>query len=112
MAIDAVFKRVELEQVVNVEGKGLGDFAFDLDGPGTRGQGAGVFRGVALVDAELVEVVVMRNVVEGGELLAGGGERALNRLELGFGVDGGAWRDDLGHAIDAENCGADCCGAF
>ena len=106
MAIDAVFKRAELEQVVDVEGEGLGDFAFDFDGPGARGQAAGVFCGVALFHAELVEVVVVGDVVVAGELLAGGGERALDGLELGSGEDGGARREDAGQAIGGEGCGA------
>ena len=85
MAIDAVFERPQLEQVVDVEGERLGDLAFDFYGPGARGQAAGVFRGVALVHAELVEVVVVGDVVEAGELLAGGGQRALDGLQLGSG---------------------------
>ena len=68
MAVDAVFERAQLEQVVDVEGERLGDFALDLDGPGARGQAAGVLRGVALVHAELVEVVVVGDVVVSGEL--------------------------------------------
>ena len=94
MAVDAVFERAQLEQVVDVEGERLGDLAFDFDGPGARGQAAGVFGGVALVDAELVKVVVVGDVFVAGELLAGGGERALHGFELGVRVDG-ARRDEL-----------------
>ncbi len=107
MAVDAVFERAQLEQVVDVEGEGLGDFAVDFDGPGARGQAAGVLGGVALVDAELVEVVVVGDVVVAGELLAGGGEGAGDGLELGAGADGGARGDELAEAIGGE--GRDAC---
>ena len=42
MAIDTVFKRMKLEQRFNIEGLRLGNLAFNLDDPRTRGQGAGV----------------------------------------------------------------------
>ena len=64
MAIDAVFKRAQLEQRFNVEGFGRLDFAFDLDGPGARGQAAGVLCWLVLLYAELVEVVVVGDVFE------------------------------------------------
>ena len=44
--------------------------------------GAGVPRGVALVRAELVEVVVVGDVLVGSQRLARRGERALHRLQL------------------------------
>ena len=68
MAIDAVFERAQLEQGVDVEGERLGHLAFHLHGPGPRGQAAGILRGLILVHAELVEVVVVGDVVEAGEL--------------------------------------------
>ena len=80
MPVDAVLKRPELEQSVDVKGEGLFDQAFDFDGPGARRQVAGVFRGVAFVHAKLVEVVVVSDVVVAGELLACGGEGAMDGL--------------------------------
>jgi hypothetical protein len=106
MAVDAVFERAQLEQVVDVEGEGLGDFAFYLDRPGAGRQAAGVFGGVAFVDAELVKVVVVRDVVQGGELLAGGGERAGHGLQLGGRLDN-ARRKQL---IGSKGRGACRCG--
>ncbi len=98
MTIDALFERAEFEQGFNVEDLRLLHEAINFDGPGARGQSAGVLRGIALVDAELVEVVVVGDVFEAGQLLAGGGERALDGVELGacVGMDAGAGRDNLG----------------
>ena len=86
MAIDAVFKRAQLEQRFNVEGlRGL-DFSLDVNGPGARGKAAGILCGVAFLRSELIEVVVVGYVFVAGEGLAGGGERALYCFELGSGL--------------------------
>jgi len=44
MAIDAVFKRTELEQRFNIEAR-LGNLAFNLDDPRTRGRAPAFFDG-------------------------------------------------------------------
>ena len=105
MAVDAVFERAQLEQVVDVEGEGLGHFAFNFDGPGTCGQAVGVFGGVALLDAELVKIVVVCDVFVAGELFAGGSERALHGFEFSVRVDG-ARRDELSKTAGCESRGA------
>ena len=96
MAINAVFERAQLEQRFNVEGLGRLDLALDADGPGARGKAAGVLGGIGLLQAELVEVVVVGYVFIGGERFAGGGERALDCFELGSGLRGDAGREYFG----------------
>ena len=57
--VDALFERSDLVQTVQVESFRLGHFAFHLQRPGRGAEVGGVFGGVALVGAELIEVVVM-----------------------------------------------------
>jgi hypothetical protein len=91
MAIDAILQRAQLEQRVDVEGQRLLHLAVHSHSPGARRQAARILRGLILVHAEFVEIVVVGNVFEARQRLAGGGERALHRLQLGSGQ-----RDDAG----------------
>jgi hypothetical protein len=91
-AVDALFQRRQLGQLVDVQRQRLLDFAVDLHGPGTGAQGAGVLGRIGLVGAELVEVVVVGRVLERGQRLGGGeggvagGGQLLGRRGLGKGV--------------------------
>jgi hypothetical protein len=100
MAIDALFEGAELEQGLDVEDLRLLDEAVHLDGPGARRQDACVLRRIAFVDAELVVVVVVRDVLEAGQLLAGRAERALDGVKLGVGMHGGGGRENFGCSLD------------
>ena len=86
MAVDAGFERAVVEEVVDVDGLGLFDHAGDLDGPGAGVRLAGVVRGVGLVGAELVKVVVVAGLGEGGLRLVEG-VLAGDDCELVGGVD-------------------------
>ena len=57
-SIDALLQRVRSEQVLERNGAGFGDLAFDRDRPGSRPQAMGVAGRILLVGPELVEVVV------------------------------------------------------
>ena len=76
-AIDPLLEREALEQILERVVAGLADLAVDLHRPGRRLELAAVGLRVALVGAELVEVVVAGDVLERVELLAGRAERAL-----------------------------------
>jgi hypothetical protein len=69
VAIDPLNRGESLEQLVEVVGCGLRDFAHHLDLPGSSLEAAGVGLGVALVGAELVVVVVAGDVFVRGELV-------------------------------------------
>lgn len=95
MAVDAVFDGAVFDDVVDVEGEGLFDEAGDLYGPGASLEGVRVFGGLILLDAELVEVVVVGGFVE-GSLIFGGGVFAGDGVELVGGEDGGFRIEDGG----------------
>ena len=110
MAVDAVFERAVVEEVVDVDGLGLLDHAGDLDGPGAGLESVGVVGGVGLVGAELVKIVVGAGLGEGGlgivdGVLAGDG------LELVGGVDGCRGIDEVGDVAGGEGAGAECRGS-
>src|ERR1035441_4796705 len=110
MAIDAVFQRAQLEQSLYVEGlRGL-HLSLYLDRPGARGQPAGILCGRGLVYAELIEVVVVRNVFKAGELLACGGERALDVLAVRSRLRGNAGVDHVPSEVGAQGNGSRGCG--
>ena len=77
--VDALLERGEAEDLLDVEALGLRHEAVHLHAPGTRPQRPREPRGVFLVDAELVEVVV------GGRALDGRGRlgQAQRRIALG-----------------------------
>ncbi len=102
MAIDTIFERAQLEQRVDIEGLRLLHLAVDAHGPWAGGQAPGVLRGLVLLYSKFVEVVVVSDVLEAGELLAGGGERALHGLKFCAGVRGNARRNHLGQPLDAQ----------
>ena len=76
-------KRAELEKLVYIESFRRLYLALDLDGPGTGGQTTRVLGRLVLVHAELVEIVVVGDVLKRGRFFSGGGERALDCLQLG-----------------------------
>ncbi len=77
MAIDALFEWSDFQDVVHAELAGLFDFAFDRDGPGRGVEILGIFRGIALVSAEFVKIVIVGDVFV-GILLFGGAEGTLS----------------------------------
>ncbi len=103
MTIDAIFERAQLEQRVDVEGFRLLHLAVDAHGPWASGQAAGVLRGLVLVHSKLVIVVVVGDVVEAGELLAGGGEGAINGLEFCAGLGGNARRNHFEQTLGSQH---------
>ena len=88
MAVDAGFERAVVDEVVDVDGLGLFDHAGDLNLPRAGVKRAGVVGGVGLVGAELIKVVVVAGLGEGG-LRIFEGVLAGDGLELVGGVDGG-----------------------
>ena len=73
MAINAFFERAQLEERVDIKGLLLLDEAFYSDDEGSL-QAAGILCQIALIDAEFVIIVVMRNVIETGRCCFTGGE--------------------------------------
>jgi len=83
-AVDALLERKPLLQLVDVDAEGLLHQPLHRHGPGPRLEGAGVLRGVRLVRAELVEVVVVGDgLVLGGRLLGAVAAKHLQRSRLG-----------------------------
>ena len=75
MAVDAVFKRAQLEQRVDIEGLwGFLTLPSTLTVQGRVGRAPAFSEGSIFVDAELVVVVVVGDVLQAGELFAGGSE--------------------------------------
>ncbi|SST06792.1 Uncharacterised protein [Acinetobacter baumannii] len=62
--IDALFQLVGFDKILEGIGTRLADLAVDHHRPGLGLQGRGVFRRVALVRPELVEIVVVGGVLE------------------------------------------------
>src|SRR5208282_2052088 len=87
VTIDALFERGELEDFVHREFALGFDFAFDRDGPGRCAEFLGVLCGGAFVDAEFVEIVVMRYVVERIDFFGGAKGTLYEAGEFSFGVD-------------------------
>jgi hypothetical protein len=71
-AVDALFQRRQLEQAVDIERHRFFDLAFDGHSPRAGAQGVRVVGRVALVEAELVEIVVAGRVLERGLLFERG----------------------------------------
>ncbi|ABA48737.1 hypothetical protein BURPS1710b_3740 [Burkholderia pseudomallei 1710b] len=67
--VHALLERRELQQRVDVVHLRVPDFSFDRHAPRMRPQRAGTARGIALVGAEFVEVVIGRDVLERRHLL-------------------------------------------
>src|SRR5207253_8182833 len=90
----------------DVEGLRLRALALDLQRPRTRPQLSGMARGIVLVDAELVEVVVVGDVLERGLLLVGRGLSRLHALQLlavdALGRAGNAREQESARASGAE----------
>ena len=63
-AIDPLLERLEVHEVFDRVVAGLADHAVDLDGPWFDLERARVLGGIALLDPELVEIVVRRDVLE------------------------------------------------
>ena len=101
MTVDAGFERAVVEEVVDVDGLRLFDHAGDLDGPGAGLELAGVVRGVGLVGAELVKIVVVAGLGE-GRLRLVEGVFAGDGLELVGGVDGGRGIDEAGDVAGGD----------
>ncbi len=78
-AVDPLLQRRQLEQRVQVQGHRLFHLALDAHRPRPWLERAGVLRRVALVGAELVEVVVAGGVLVGGLLVHG----RVGGIELG-----------------------------
>src|SRR5260370_18756060 len=71
VAVDALLKRRELEDLVHGELARLLDLAAHGNGPGRSHKFLGILGGLVFVHAEFVEIVVMRYVVEGIDFFAG-----------------------------------------
>src|SRR5215469_8180282 len=100
--IDAVFQ-MHLQQGVDVEGLRLIDQAFHLDRPRMSVEILGQVRRLVLVRAELVIVVVMRDVVE-RRLLLRSAERTRGGLKLRTRQDRAWWNENLPDFV-AGHCG-------
>jgi len=74
-AVDAFFLGAELEEIFNGVAGGFAHQALDFDRPGRGLKFAGQARGVGLVGAELVEVVVGAGVFVVGAFFHGGSAR-------------------------------------
>ena len=87
-------------------------FCFDqtlhLDRPWPGLQLPCVLRGIALLDAKLVEVVVMRDVLEGGEGQPGRGVLALNRRQLLFRRFCARWLQQAGRCFSGDGRQSGC----
>ncbi len=108
MPVDALFERGELEDFVHGELAGLGHFAFDGNSPVRCVEVFRIFRGVALVGAEFVEIVVVRDVAV-RILFFGGAERALGKAaefcssKDGLGRSGQFEKTATGHGSDSSD---------
>ena len=88
MAIDAFLERGDFQDFVHGELAGLFDFALDGDRPRGGVEVLGVFRRIAFIGSEFVEIVVVSHVFE-GILFFRRAEGALGEAgELGCGESG------------------------
>ena len=71
VTVDSFFELERLDQILDVVIRGLGAVSVDLHRPGAGVELSRVPRRIALVAAELVEVVVVRDLLERVELLVG-----------------------------------------
>ena len=99
-AVDALLHRFELHQRVDVKGLLLLHQSGHLHGPWPRVHGAGIPRRIALVRAELVEIVVVRDVLVGRRCLPRQGQGTLHRLQLLRSSSGA----DISPLVDALCC--------
>ncbi len=91
MAVNAFLKRSELEDFIHGELALCCDFAFNGHGPGRSTEVLGISCGLVLVDAELVEIIVVRGILVGGFLFRSA-EGALDQAsELCRSVDISRW---------------------
>src|ERR1700756_4267400 len=108
MAVDALFKWSEFEDFVHGELARLAHFAFDGNSPVRCVEVLRIFRGVALVVAEFLEIVVVRDVVV-RILFLGGTERALGKAaefcssQDSLGRTGQFEKTPTGHGQDASD---------
>src|SRR5260370_13332916 len=106
MAIEAPIKWVQCEQRVGVEDFRVLHFALNLNGPRAGGQGTGILGGLVFLNAELVEIVVVGQVLKAGELLAGGSEGTLHRLQFAVGQSSDPRREHFSQPLSAQCRGA------
>src|SRR4029453_11949687 len=64
MTIDALFETLEVDEILDAIVAWFVDQSIHLDGPRLDGETPGIARGVALVHAELVVVVVAGDLLE------------------------------------------------
>src|SRR5581483_1083045 len=69
VAIDALFERSQLHDGVDVQLLGFGHQAFERDAPRARAELRRKSSWLVLISAELVIIVVVGDVLEGGRLL-------------------------------------------
>src|SRR5216684_3669421 len=106
MAVDAFLERGNLEDFVHGEFAGLADFAFDGDDPRRGVEVFRVFRGIAFVGAEFVEIVVVGDVFV-SVLLFGGAEGALGEArELCCRKGGSRWESKVEQAFACRGSSA------
>src|SRR5262249_1696052 len=91
-AVDALFERVRLQDVFDVEGAGDLGLAGDFDAPRARMQEACVLFRIGFLRAELVEIVVAGDLFVRVELRVDGILRIARVLEA---AGSGRWRGDI-----------------
>src|SRR6266481_9103039 len=105
VAVNALFERRELEDLVNGELTRFLDLAADGNGPGGSDKFLGILGGLVFVHAEFVEVVVVRHVVEGIDFFVRA-EGAFDGGELRPGVDTLRWNRQIEQATAGNGSNA------
>src|SRR5581483_6942725 len=77
--VNAFLERERFQEIFQMIYRRLLHLAFDRDAPRARAQALGAFDRIVLVGAELVEVVIARDVVVRRELLVGGDQALRGR---------------------------------
>src|SRR5260370_18564096 len=101
VAVDALFERRELEDLVHGEFARFLDLAAHGNGPGRSHKFLGILGGLVFVHAELVEIVVMRYVVEPIAFFAGA-KWTFDTREFRARVDAPRRSDDIQHTFSGH----------
>ena len=105
VAINAFFEWSELENFVHGKFSRSFHLAFDGDAPGRRAEILRVFRGVALVGAEFVEIVVVGDVVFGSDFFVDS-VIAFYSSQFGVRLNGAGVREDRGEVFADDGGGS------
>ena len=106
MPVNTILQRPQLQQRLDVKGLRALHFPVHAHRPGPRRQRSGILGRLVFLHTELIEVVVVGQVVQAGQILARGGQRALHRFQFRSRQRADARLKHLGQPLRAQCAGA------